>query len=123
MTRKRNIVERTRRAQKRIWPATRTLESFRRMRDFMLRWPQADRIWTAVEQSGRANTRDGSSHETKAEGAARVLYERMSELIRDYPEEYMEKRGPRWVKLARKLGARSGNQLRLIWRRRTADRK
>ena len=121
MRRKRNIVDRTRRTQRRIHRIQED-GGFDAVKEFMRRWPQCWRIFDAINQSAYAFARGGISHQTKAEWAADQLYERIRELIRTDPEEYTEGRGPRWGKIARKLGARSANQLRLIWRRRTADR-
>lgn len=124
MTRKRNIIDRTRRTRKRIqqlqetggWPA---------VKEFMRRWPQCRRIDVAINQSAYAytNAQDGIGKQTDAEVAADQLYRRMRGLIDADPEEYMEKRGPRWGRLAHKLDVEA-EQLRSIWRRRkTADRK
>jgi hypothetical protein len=121
MKRKPNIVERTKRTQKIINPAMRNLASFQRMKNTLRRWPQAWRVADAIRQSKRANIDDGSSHPTAAESRAEKLYEKITTLIESDPEEYMEGRGPRWTKLAREIGARP-EQLRSIWRRKTADR-
>lgn len=73
MARKRNIVDRTPRITRTLYPSAKTIATFRAMMKARKRWPQIDRVWTAFEQRSGAQAGGLTEREAASRAAWNVL--------------------------------------------------